>query len=92
MFSSEEMRGNLPQRGRLEYGLFCTCSTSNSGRTHWIRIRSVNRHGDTSSPTEWRWDTSALPMEVLQEVLSVLQAKVIMELEHRYGIQDESPM
>jgi hypothetical protein len=31
-------------------------------------------------------------MEVLQEVLSVLQAKVIMELDHRYGIQDELPM
>jgi hypothetical protein len=92
MFTHEEMEPPEHQPGRLDYGLFLTVSSSNSGRNHWIRIRGVTRHGDLGPSSEWRWDTYALPMEVLQEVLSVLQAKVIMELEHRYGIQDELPM
>lgn len=92
MFSSEAEPANLRQPGRLDYGVFLTVSSSNSGRNHWIRIRGVTRHGDLGQAHDWRWDTYALPMEVLQEVLSVLQAKVIMELEHRYGIQDELPM
>lgn len=92
MFSSEKetIWGNQP--GRLDAGIFCTVSSSNSGRTHWIRVRSVTRHGDLGAPTDWSWDTSAVPLRMLEEVLSVLETSLVMELEDRYGIQDELPM
>lgn len=91
MFSSEKEPWNDKQPGKLDVGIFVTASSSNSDRTHWIRVWSVSRHGDLGAPTDWSWDTCAIPLQMLKEVLSVLENSIVMELEDRYGIQDELP-
>ena len=91
MFTSETMGKPDRQPGRLDYGLFVTFSSSNSGRNHWIRIRGVSRYGDLGTPEDFRWDTSAMPQRMLKDILSVLETTFIEEVVNRYGVEDGLP-
>ena len=79
-------------RGSLDIGLFTVCSSSHTGRTHWMRSSVVTKVGPITGKYEAWWTTSGVPERLAQEFAVRNEALLLDALLDRYGICKELPM
>ena len=79
------------QPGVLDVGIFVVCSSSHSGRTHWVSVSVVPKAGPHMVAGPFSWKTTGIPEELQDEITDLVSALWEEESTRRFGVAMKLP-